>query len=200
MTVFVLHNISEHLALNGCGTEVLYTLPDTALQRNGKPVFIPDFAMPCEMTVHLALRISRLGRTVSPRFAYRYWDAATVVPHFVAKEMLLEAQRQGLPWSAATGFDSALPVGNFIAKEDLLAADGVIAYGIQTSDGAEMKGTAQDVETLAASAIARISKYYMVRNGDMILLPAPVNGYCPSINTHVEGYVGDHRVLAFNIK
>ena len=200
MTVFVLHNIPEHSAFNGCGTEVLYTLPDTALQRNGKPVFIPDFAMPCEMTVHLALRISRLGRTVSPRFACRYWDAATVVPHFTAKEMLLEAQRHGLPWSAATGFDCALPVGNFIAKDELPAADEGFSYSIQTSDGAELKGMAQDVEAVAASAIARISKYYMVRNGDMILLPTPTKGLCPSLNTHVEGYIGERRVLAFNVK
>lgn len=201
VTVFVLHNNSENFAFNkNVEACALYTIPDTALQRNGKPVFIPDFAIPCEMSVHLAVRISRLGRTISQRFAHRYWDAATVVPHFVALEMLREAQYQGLPWSVATGFDASLAVGDFVAKDALYEPDGSIVYTLRTTSGEVLEGVVPDADAFASAAIARISKYYMVRNGDLVLFPSATAGCTPQINTHVEGSIAHQRVLAFNVK
>lgn len=201
VTVFVLHNNSPQSPFNVNVKDcALYTLPDTAVQRNGKPMFVPDFAVPCTFHAHVALRLCRLGRSVSPRFAHRYWDAASVVAHFVATPLLEQAQREGLPWSCATGFDNALPVGDFVAKEALLAADPQLAHRIVTSAGQQLENTMPDVENIASEAIARISEFYMIRNGDVVLLPATGEGCSAVIDSHLEGFIAGNRVLSYNIK
>ena len=54
---------------------IVYAMADTALLTGGKPFFVPDCAAPCTCGAQLAVRISRLGRFISPRFARRYYDA-----------------------------------------------------------------------------------------------------------------------------
>ena len=201
MTVFVLHNNSRQTTFNSNVDEcALYTLPDTAIQRNGKPMFVPDFAIPCAFNAHVALRISRLGRSVSERFAYRYWDAVSLAAHFVAISLLEQAQREGLPWATATGFDSAVPVGNFLDKDALLTTDGQLTYRMTSSAGQLMSGIIPDMERVASAAIARISRFYMIRNGDIILLPAS-SPHCEAvIDSHIDGMITGTRVLGFNVK
>lgn len=201
MTVFVLHNKQpQSPLLTEIGDCALYTLPDTAVQRKGKPMFVPDFAEPCTFNVHVALRLCRLGRSISQRFAHRYWDAATVMAHFVATPLLATAQENGLPWSCATGFDNALPLGEFVEKEALLAADEQLHYTVATSAGQEVAGCMPNIEALSAAAIARISRFYMIRTGDVVLLPSSADACEAHINSHVEGSIAGHSVLSFNIK
>ncbi len=121
MTILVLHNnysfsaLSEQGAVSSAPSDfIYYTLPETALQRNGKPVFLPDYANPAHLEVHLAVRLCRLGRHISARFASRYYDAVTVMPHFIAPTLWKKTQELGLPWDAALGFDNATPLGDFI--------------------------------------------------------------------------------------
>ncbi|MGN0090093.1 MAG: fumarylacetoacetate hydrolase family protein [Alloprevotella sp.] len=201
VTVFVLHNNSQqtpfYVNVDECA---LYTLPDTAVQRNGKPLFVPDFAVPCALNAHVAIRISRLGRSVSERFARRYWDAVSLSAHFVAIPLLEQAQREGLPWSTATGFDSAVHIGDFLSKDTLFTTEKQLAFRMTTSSGQQLLGIIPDVEAVASAAISRISRFYMIRNGDIILLPATSPGCEAVIGTRIEGLISDIQVLGFNVK
>ena len=94
MNIFVIHN-NYPSAYNKTDADafiiekpVIYTLTDTALTKDGKPFFIPDFASPCTFQMSLVLRISRLGRSISPRFAHRYYDALTVGVMFTVRTCL----------------------------------------------------------------------------------------------------------------
>ena len=63
-------------------------LPDTALQTRGKPVFIPDWGGECEARCALAVRISRLGKSIERRFATRYFDAVAPAVKLEMQDML----------------------------------------------------------------------------------------------------------------
>ena len=63
---------------------VIFAKPDSALLKDGKPFFIPDFTKQCDYEVELVVRICRLGKNISPRFAHRYYDAVTVGIDFTA--------------------------------------------------------------------------------------------------------------------
>lgn len=93
---------------------VVYTLTDTALTKDGKPFFIPDFASPCTFQMSLVLRISRLGRSISPRFAHRYYDALTAGVMFTAQNLFEYCVSHSLPWEMAKGFDGAAALGRFV--------------------------------------------------------------------------------------
>ena len=54
---------------------VIFLKPDSALLKDGKPFFIPDFSNEVHYETELVVRISRLGKNIAERFAHRYYDA-----------------------------------------------------------------------------------------------------------------------------
>ena len=57
---------------------VIFMKPDSAILKDGKPFFIPDFSKEIHYETELVVRINRLGKNIAPRFANRYYDAVTV--------------------------------------------------------------------------------------------------------------------------
>lgn len=198
MTIIVLHNNFPNLSFNNISESVFYTLPETVQQKNGKPFFIPEFAEPCQMELHFAVRISRLGRNISERFAHRYFDAATVVPHFFAPSLLEDAQKNGLPWSTAMGFDASMPIGDFLP----LNPEEVQQQSFHlTVDGEEvMKGSTADMLQTVDATIAKVSRYYTLRRGDLLLMGTSQNPVSIELNHRVETFLNDENVLSFNVK
>ena len=98
---------------------VIFAKPDSALLKDGKPFFIPDFTKQCDYETELVIRICRLGKNIAPRFAYRYYDAVTVGIDFTARDLQRKFRKEGLPWELCKGFDSSAVVGDFVSKEEL---------------------------------------------------------------------------------
>ena len=68
-------------------TPVVFTKADSALLKDRKPFFVPDFMGRIDYEAELVVRISRLGKCISQRFAYRYYDAVTVGVDFTARDL-----------------------------------------------------------------------------------------------------------------
>lgn len=152
----------------------VYTMPDTALHINKRPFFIPDYATPCLMTTHRAVRICRLGRSISQRFAHRYYDAVTLCARFEAPT---------LPPAVGRCFDECLSVGEWLAK-----------------DAEDVSATTSALDDESCRAIAFVSTFFTLRQGDVILL-TPLHGAEEvHIDQHIEQSLADQTVLQFNIK
>lgn len=148
----------------------IYTMPDTALHINKRPFFIPDYASPCVMHLHHAVRICRLGRCISQRFAHRYYDAVTLCTRMEAP---------ALPPAVGRCFDECLSVGEWIDKAD---------------------DNFKDIEEAAARAISEVSTYFTLRQGDVILLDEVCDAEEVKIDQHIEKILEGKTVLQFNIK
>ena len=57
---------------------MIFMKPDSAILKNGKPFFVPDFLGRVEYEAEIVVRISNLGKNIPTRFAHRYYDAVTV--------------------------------------------------------------------------------------------------------------------------
>ena len=82
------HNIEPGMALYDNVEPVLLTMPDSALLKDGKPFFVPDWCASVDLGASLAVRICRLGKSIPERFAHRYYDAVTVGVAFTARDVL----------------------------------------------------------------------------------------------------------------
>lgn len=198
MTIIALYNNYPLASFNHIEKSGSYTLPETAQLKNGKPFFIPDYAVPCLIEVHFAVRISRLGRNIGRRFAHRYYDAATVVPHFFSPSMLELAQKNGLPWSSAMGFDSSVPIGDFLS----LSSDEVQhqAFSLSVDGKPVMKGNTANMLQSVDEIIADVSRFHTLRRGDLLLTGAPVVPLPIAMNSRVEAFLNEEKVLSFNVK
>lgn len=103
------------------GAEPIWFLkPDTAMLRNNDPFYIPRFSQEVHYECELIVRINRVGKAISERFAHRYYDEVGVGIDFTARDLQRQAIAEGLPWERAKAFDysAALPP-KFLRLADL---------------------------------------------------------------------------------
>lgn len=216
MKIIIVHNNYPISSLNNEAPLTVYTLPDTAILKDGKPFFIPDFATPCCLQGHLVVKICRLGRSISERFAHRYYDAITVGTTFSAEKLRETLAASHLPWDIAVGFDGAASIGKLIPlyanqeQHDSENEIGVntnftplpdeIHFAIHNNDVPILKGVSGDMLNHIDKVIATISKHYTLRQGDLIFTGSPVSPQQVHINDKITGYLGDEQVLRFNVK
>lgn len=171
-------------------------LPDTAMLNTKQPFFVPDFTQRCTAKLCLAVRITRLGRSIGEEFANRYYDAGalTLGVHFVASDLLETLAENGLPWDVAIGFDCAVavaPQGNFLSSSEASMSVNEETYSVTISSETGKKVDAY---------VAEISLYYTLRQGDVLLLPLPLEEKQVSINDTLSLSLDKEKVLSFHIK
>lgn len=77
---------------------VIFMKPDSAILKDGKPFFVPDFSNEVHYETEVVVRICRLGKNIAPRFAHRYYDAVTVGIDFTARDLQRKFREAGNPW------------------------------------------------------------------------------------------------------
>ena len=77
---YALHNQElGHTSINK--EPVIFMKPDSAILKDGKPFFIPDFSNEVHYETELVVRINRLGKNISPRFARgNFAKVSTLLP------------------------------------------------------------------------------------------------------------------------
>lgn len=173
------------------------TLADTALLTHGKPVFVPDWGGECTATACVALRISRLGKSIPQRFAQRYYDALGIAVKFEMSGMKAELKKAGKAWDMAENFDGAVSCGEFEETQGEIPAsiDILLECG-----GKERRVKADNFGGTADEAIATASEFLSVRQGDIMLLPLRETVFTAVPNTHITGFANGSKLLEFNIK
>ncbi len=98
---------------------VIFLKPDSAILKDGKPFFIPDFSNEVHYETEVVVRICRLGKNIAPRFAHRYYDAVTVGIDFTARDLQRKFREAGNPWELCKGFDNSAAIGTFVPLEQV---------------------------------------------------------------------------------
>ena len=178
---------------------VIFTKADSALLKDGKPFFIPDFTTQCDYETELVVRICRLGKNISTRFAHRYYDAVTVGIDFTARDLQRKLRAEGKPWELCKGFDNSAVIGDFILKEDLPDIQ-QIPFHLDIDGHMLQSGYSGDMIFAVDEIIAYISRFFTLKIGDLIFTGTPPGVGPVQIGQHLEGYIQDRRVLAFNVR
>lgn len=178
---------------------VIFIKPDSALLKDGKPFFLPDFSERIEYETELVFRICRLGKNIAPRFAHRYYDAVTVGIDFTARDLQARLRQHGEPWEIAKGFDSSAVIGCFIEKEK--AGDLVrLPFSLSINGNTVQQGNSGEMIFGIDEIIAYVSQFYTLKIGDLIYTGTPEGVGPVAINDRLEGYLNDQKVLDFYVK
>ena len=197
-------NYAEHnKELNGTETKsehpVIFMKPDSAILKGGKPFFIPDFAERFDYEAELVVRISKLGKNIAPRFAHRYYDAVTVGVDITARDLQERFRKDGLPWELCKGFDGSAVLGDFIPV-DRFAHIQNIRFHLDIDGNTVQKGHTAEMLTGVDELIAYVSQFFMLKTGDLIFTGTPVGVGPLQIGQHIEGFLEEEKVLAFNVR
>ena len=170
---------------------------DSALLKGGRPMFLPEELGRIDYEAELVVRISRLGKGIPERFAYRYYDAVTCGVDFTARDLQRRLRQDGLPWDLSKSFDGAAAVGEWVPIDDL-PSDG-IPFRLEVNHATVQEGRSSDMRWSIDTIIAYISRFFTLRTGDLLFTGSPAFHEI-HVDNHVEGFVNDQKILDFNVK
>lgn len=178
---------------------IIFTKADSALLKDGKPFFIPDFMGRIDYETEIVVRICRLGKSIPERFAHRYYDALTVGIDFTARDLQQQLCKNGQPWDLCKGFDGSAAIGQWVDKEKFLNLN-TLPFHLDINGRTVQEGCTADMLFSIDSLIAYISQYFTLKTGDILFTGTPVGVGPVNIDDHLEGYIADRKVLEFNCK
>lgn len=178
---------------------VIFMKPDSALQKDSKPFFIPDFCEQVDYETELVVRINRLGKNISERFAHRYYDAVTVGIDFTARDLQRKFRAEGKPWELCKGFDSSAAIGDWIPVERFKNVQD-IHFHLDIDGNCVQKGYTGDMLFGIDRIIAYVSQFCTLKIGDLLFTGTPVGVGPVAIDNHLEGYLENEKVLDFYIR
>ncbi len=178
---------------------VIFSKPESALVKNGKPFFIPDFDGRFDYETEIVVRICHLGKNIAERFAHRYYDALTVGIDFTARDLQTRLREQGLPWEICKGFDGSAVVGDFISKDELPPVD-QLHFSLDIDGTTVQQGYSGDMIHSVDRIIAYASQFFTLKTGDLIYTGTPAGVGPVSENQRLEGFLEGRKVLDCKVK
>ena len=173
--------------------------PDSAILKDGKPFFIPEFTQRVDYETELVVRICRLGKHIAPRFAHRYYDGVTVGIDFTARDLQNDFRAQGLPWELCKGFDDSAVFGNFIPTEKLPDIQN-LHFHLDIDGQTVQRGHTADMLFKVDEIIAYVSQFCTLKIGDLLFTGTPVGVGPVSVGQHLQGFLEGEKLLDFHVR
>lgn len=168
-------------------------IADSAVVREKTPLFVPDFAANWQLAIAPAITIGRLGKSIAPRFARQYVSGMRFVARLLPPD-----------------YEEAKPIGALAAT-----FDGAIAFGPETAEAPyfehlevevghpELRNGNMKMEIDAGKfeiekTIALVSRYTLLRTGDIIIPCVMPLQASPKIDTRLS--VSVNGIMALNLK
>lgn len=178
---------------------VVFMKPDTAILRDNKPFFLPDFSKEIHYETELIIKINRIGKNISPKFAHRYYDEVGLGIDFTARDLQRRLKSEGKPWEICKAFDNSAVIGRFIPKTDLGEIQN-IDFHLDINGKSVQRGNSKDMIFPIHELIAYVSKYFTLKIGDILFTGTPVGVGKVEIGDRLQGYILDREMFDFQIK
>ncbi|MBO4984930.1 MAG: fumarylacetoacetate hydrolase family protein [Bacteroides sp.] len=179
---------------------VIFLKPDSAILKDGKPFFLPDFSEEIHYETELVVRICRLGKNIAPRFAHRYYDAVTVGIDFTARDLQRRFRETGNPWELCKGFDNSAAIGTFVPLQQVGSNVQNLDFSLQIDGKTVQQANTSEMLFEVDDLIAYVSRFMTLKIGDLLFTGTPSGVGPVAIGQHLQGYLGEDKLLDFYIR
>jgi len=178
---------------------VVFLKPDSSILRNNKPFFLPGYSSVIHYEVEVVIKISKLGKGISAKFAHRYYDELTLGIDITARDIQNRNSAAGLPWELSKCFDGSAPLGRFISTASVTDINR-IDFRLEINDKVVQQGNTSDMIFSINEIVAYVSKFFTLKTGDLIFTGTP-SGVGPlKKNDNLVAYLGEEVLLDMMIK
>jgi acylpyruvate hydrolase len=178
---------------------VIFMKPDTALLKENKPFYHPDFSQDIHHEIEIVLKVCKEGKHISEKFAAAYYDEIGLGVDFTARDIQSRHKEKGLPWELAKAFDSSAPISNFLPKTDFSNIYN-INFKLGINGETRQSGNTNMLLFSFEKIIAFVSQYVTLKKGDLIFTGTPAGVGKVNVSDHLQGYIEDNKMLDFFVK
>ncbi len=178
---------------------VVFLKPDTALLPKSMPFFYPSFSKDIHYEAELVVKIDRVGKNISQKFAHKYYSELSVGIDFTARDLQQECKEKGLPWERAKAFDGSAPVGRFIGKDKFQTLSD-LNFSLKINGELKQQGNTGNMLFSIDAIIAYVSQFFTLKIGDLIFTGTPEGVGPIAINDSFEAFLEGEKVLDLKIK
>ena len=174
---------------------MFFVKPDTALLRT-HIFYTPPFSNNIHYELELVVKIKKVGKSISKRFAHKYYDEISLGLDLTARDLQKECKEKGMPWEIAKGFDSSAPIGKWYQKKDLKSLD---FYLLKNGEKVQEGNPSQmvfDIDRI----IEYVSKFMTLKKGDLIFTGTPSGVGKMEVNDVFEAYLDGKKSMELRVK
>ncbi|MCW3126136.1 MAG: ycgM [Bacteroidetes bacterium] len=178
---------------------MLFLKPQTALLKDNKPFYIPEWTKDLHYELEVVLKVCKQGKYIEEKFAHKYYDEITVGIDFTARDLQSQQKAKGMPWEIAKAFDNSAVVGTMKKLPDLGKTSGFDFHMLL--NGKEVQhGNTNDMIFPIAKVISYASQFFTLQSGDLMYTGTPAGVGAVAIGDRLEGFLEGEKLFDFEVK
>jgi acylpyruvate hydrolase len=178
---------------------VIFLKPDTALLKDNKPFYIPDFSSDIHYELEVVLKVCKEGKHIAEKFASGYFDEVGLGIDFTARDIQNIHKEKGLPWELAKAFDNSAAISHFIPKDKIEDLNN-LQFELKINGESRQNGNTKNILFSFEKIISFVSQYITLKKGDLIFTGTPEGVGRVHQGDKLEAWIGDEQFLNFDIK
>lgn len=178
---------------------VIFLKPDTAVLKDNKPFYIPDFSSDIHFELEVVLKICKEGKHIAEKFAANYYDEIGLGIDFTARDIQAQHKEKGLPWELAKAFDNSAVISSFLPKSTFPNLYNM-SFELKVNDQTRQNGQTSNLLFSFEKIIAFVSQYITLKKGDLIFTGTPEGVGQVKQGDHLAAWLEGKQLLDFNVK
>jgi len=181
------------------GAPVIFMKPDTAVLKDNKPFYHPNFSEDIHHEIEIVLKVGKEGKHINQKFASNYFDEIALGVDFTARDIQQRHKEKGLPWELAKAFDNSAPVSHFLPKSKFVDLHN-LNFRLDVNGQTCQQGNTSLMLFSFEYIISFVSEYITLKKGDLIFTGTPAGVGKVNVGDHLQGYIEDQQMLDFYVK
>lgn len=195
-------NYDQHISELGNekpAAPLFFLKPDSAILPKKMPFFIPSFSDNIHYEVEILVKINKVGKYISPKFANKYYDEIGLGIDFTARDIQERAKEKGHPWEQAKAFDGSAVIGNFYPKQDFKNLQN-INFSLSRNNELVQEGNTNHMLWTIDELIAYVSQFLTLKKGDVLFTGTPAGVGKVKENDILLGLLEGNQAFEIKIK
>ena len=180
-------------------TPMFFMKPDTALLPKKNPFFYPTFTNDLHYECEVVIRISKLGKNISEKFAHEYYHDIGLGIDFTARDLQKQCKENGHPWEIAKAFEHSAPLSEQFIDKSKLTLDN-LNFTLYKNGELVQQGNTSDMIFSIDQLIAYVSQFMTLKIGDLLFTGTPEGVGPVQIGDTLTGKIEDTEMFNLKIK
>ena len=178
---------------------LLFLKPSSSVIFNNNSIIIPQISKCLHHEVELGIVIGKKCKEINQKDAQDFILGYLLALDITARDIQLEAKKNGWPWTIAKGFDTFAPISKIILKNKINNPNN-LDLSLKINGETKQKSNTKNMIYSVEKIIEFISKIMTLEKGDLIMTGTPEGVGEISEGDIIEAKLGDLSSLKIYVK